>query len=208
MNQTVNVDHLIYTVPNLEDGIAEIVSMFGVRPVCGGSHPAFGTCNALLSLGNRTYLEIMAPDHSLPVPENGRLFEGEFNNKLTTWVLNAENIVETHRYANENGIVLGEILPGERVKPDGTKLNWLLTDPYAFAKQGAIPFLINWGDSLHPADTSPNGGKLQTLRIGHPEAGPVEHQLGLLGVEVSVFESDKVTLEASIETKSGVIVLR
>ncbi len=57
-----NIDHLVYTVADLGAGMDTIERLFGVRPVPGGRHPAFGTYNVLVSLGMETYLEIIAAD--------------------------------------------------------------------------------------------------------------------------------------------------
>ena len=51
-----HIDHLVYTAPSLGEGIAEIESIFGITPVIGGQHPQYSTHNALLSLGDSTYL--------------------------------------------------------------------------------------------------------------------------------------------------------
>ena len=56
------IDHLIYTTSRLEAGCDEVERILGVRPVLGGSHPQWSTHNAVLSLGNMTYLEVISLD--------------------------------------------------------------------------------------------------------------------------------------------------
>ncbi len=45
------VDHLVYTTPDLDRGIAEIELLLGVRPTVGRRDPTWGTHNALAALG-------------------------------------------------------------------------------------------------------------------------------------------------------------
>jgi hypothetical protein len=46
----------------LEEAIAWFEEQAGVRPVVGGKHPTKGTKNALVNLGNKCYLELLAAD--------------------------------------------------------------------------------------------------------------------------------------------------
>jgi hypothetical protein len=187
----------------------EIERLLHVRPVLGGRHPGFGTHNALVSLGPRTYLEIISPDPGLPRPDRGvLLFDDERRaSRLATWVVRAEPIEEAATAMRAAGFDLAGIHSGSRETPDGTVLSWRLTDPYAPRLGGAVPFLIAWGDTPHPAGAAPWAGKLVRLRIEHTEPGRVREALQVLGLEVGVELADQFRMVATIETAKGVVEL-
>jgi hypothetical protein len=202
---TERIDHLVFAAPRLETGMDLIADRLGVRPVRGGRHPAWGSHNALVSLGPRTYLEIIAPDPELPRPGRGVIFGMETLREpgLVTWALRDEALERT---AAVPGPGLGPVQSGRRARPDGTVLAWRLTDPYAMPLDGAVPFLISWGSSPHPAGTAPRAGDLLGLRIEHPDPNRVRTSLAALGLEpnaVDVQRSPTLRLVARIRTASG-----
>lgn len=204
------VDHILYGTPDLEQGMQEVEDLLGVKPIVGGRHPDFGTHNALLSLGKTTYLEIIARDPGLPVPERGVLFglDELENSRLITWVLRSELIGELVEQAQSSGLELGELKSGSRQKPDGTVLSWRSTDPFAMPFDGAVPFLIAWGLMPHPAGGSPKAGQLAGLRLEHPRPEAVQEALGALDVEMQVRKAPRMALIATIQTDQGEVELR
>lgn len=204
-----NIDHLIYTAPDLEAGMDQIEDILGVRPVVGGQHPDFGTHNALLSLGPCAYLEVMALDPSLKSPEQGLLFQDYFSQGpgLTRWVIATEEIEQLAEHSKAGGHDLGEVQSGSRENPDGTVLSWKLTDPRVMPLDGAVPFLISWGNTPHPARSAPRAGELAELRIEHPNPSKVREALELIGVKVTVTKAQSVRLFAIIKTAKGQVEL-
>ena len=88
------IDHLIYGAPDLDNTIDDLERRFGVRAAAGGKHVGIGTHNALLALGPRTYLEVIAPDPDQPSPANPRPFglDELTSPRLVGWALGCDNI--------------------------------------------------------------------------------------------------------------------
>lgn len=195
------IDHLVFAAPRLEAGMDAVERRLGMRPVPGGRHPAFGTHNALVALGPRTYLEVIAPDPGLDPPSRGRVFgvDGVLEPRLVTWALGDETIDATAAAARG----LGPVESGRREQPDGTVLAWRLTDPYAMPLDGTVPFLISWGSTPHPAASVPRAGSLCGFRIEHPDPDRVRRALAALGVEAAVRKAGTVRFVARIATPSG-----
>ena len=204
------IDHLLYASTNLEQGMDEIESLLGVRPVLGGHHPQYGTHNALLSLGPGIYLEIIARDPQLPAPKRGALIDvrSDSESRLVTWVYRTANIRDSAEAAAKAGIGLGSVESGSRTKPDGSEISWQLTDPYAMPMGGAVPFLINWEKTVHPSIVVPSGGRLVKFVIEHPEPNRVREALSALEADIKVTEGDEFRLSALIATKDGMATLR
>lgn len=202
------IDHLVYTSPTLEEGMDCMEQLLGVRPIVGGKHHNWGTHNALLSLGD-TYLEVVAPCPELTIPEKGIWLESFFNKppQVSTWALQTDSILTTKSKAAQNGIKLGETQSGERQKPDGSWLNWHLTDPYELPQNGTLPFLIDWQNSTHPSHSAPKAGELVSFTIKHPNPALLKAKLDILEIQLPVVYDSRFGFEVEIETEKGTIVL-
>ena len=207
------IDHILYGTPDLALGMDRIERLLGVRPIPGGRHPQYGTRNALAAIGPACYLEVMAPDPDLPVPERGVLFglPELAEPRLVSWVVRCGDI---DRVAEDAG--LGSVSAGRRERDDGSVVSWRLSDPYADRLGGVVPFLIDWGDTPHPAESAPPAGTLVRLRIEHPAPERVRAVLGRLGLDtdeddgtpaIEVVGRDAPRLAARIRPRTGVSVV-
>lgn len=211
------IDHLLYAARDLGEGCRAVEALLGVAPVPGGRHPEYGTHNALLALGPTTYLEVIAPDPEAEPPPRGVMAPGPeasegVPGRLFTWVARAERLEAASRDLKTAGIDPGRILAGRRERPDGSELTWRLTDPYARPLEGAVPFLIAWGRSPHPAADAPEAGRLTGLRIEHPHPTRVRAALAALriapGGGLVLAKAERFALVATIGTDAGEVELR
>ncbi|MEL6846546.1 MAG: VOC family protein, partial [Bacteroidota bacterium] len=202
MNLADGIDHIIITAAELEQGCDWIEAQLGIRPVVGGQHPLWGTHNALLALGEDCYLEVVAPDPRLRVGERG-LWLGDYFDRqpqLSTWAFR-EAVIPT------NSPYLGSIEAGKRQKPDGSWLRWRLTDPYVLAFDGAMPFVIDWGESRHPSLDLPSCGERLALSIVHPQAQALREALDQVGIQIVVKQGPTYNLIAEIQQGNKTLTL-
>ena len=203
------IDHFIWGVSDLETGCAEIERRFGVAPQPGGSHPGLGTCNALLSLGSETYLEIMAPDRPGPGSVGQRLAQLD-EPGLISWVLRSADLAQIMQTAAERCPDLVPLGPvkSERLTPQGERLAWQLLFLTGHAHGGLVPFYIDWQDSPHPSASAPLGGQANALVLASPQAGRLGQLFSELGIDIAVSSAAPAQLSVQVETPAGIVMLR
>ena len=203
------VDHLVYSTPDLDEGIHLVEQLFGTDVTPGGRHENWGTRNALVSLGEASYLEIIGPDPQRSIRQTPRLFNIDRVDRprLVTWAAKGSNLTDIVASARSAGIDLGDVSHGNRLLPDGTMLEWQLTDPYADRMGGIIPFFINWGDTAHPAAALPAHCELIAVNLEHPHAQEAELAMKSVGITTQVATADTAGIRASIRTPNGIVNL-
>lgn len=203
----VDVDHLVFAVPDLAEGVRQIRLKLGTEPGPGGSHPGWGTHNALLSLGEGTYLEVIAPNPVQEVEELPFGVTSLMGARLATWATRSSELEAVVERARHIGVDLGEVRSLQRVRPDGSVLSWKLTDPFAPRNRGLIPFFIDWGDSPHPSRLAPGGCLLRGFSVECPDAVVLRSLYEILGIEIPVRPGSTDRLIALIESPNGLVEL-
>ncbi len=204
------LDHLVYAVPDLEAACDDLEARLGVRPSPGGQHAGRGTYNALLDLGGKAYIEVIAPDPSQPQPSRPRGFDLDHPAppRLFTWAAKATDLEQRVATAKAAGYDAGEAQPLSRQRPDGVLLEWMLTVRKGFEAGGLVPFLIDWGDAPHPSETAAQGCTLVEYHGEHPDSASVAPLLAALGVELRIDEGATAALVATLDTPLGRVELR
>lgn len=199
------IDHITVTAPNLESGATLVEKQLGVLPQTGGEHPAMGTHNLLLRLGNDVFLEVIAVNPDAGRPNRPRWFELDSMTdmspaSLKSWVVRTTDIKKT---CSDSSGFLGDVEPMSR-----GKTNWLMTvaeDGMQPLSQGA-PMLIEWKSDLHPANSLPDFGlSLLELQIHNPDFKRIKRlirSIDLVG-NIKVIDSHEPRIIAWIDTPEG-----
>jgi hypothetical protein len=105
-------------------------------------------------------------------------------------------------------------MAGGRTRDDGLRLSWQSASRPEVVRgetppgDWLIPFLIDWGDTPHPAATTPGQSRLVALQATHPDPAAVQAMLQALGLELVVEPGDEPALIATIDSPNGRVVLR
>jgi hypothetical protein len=100
------VDHLVYATPDLDASIRDLEALLGARASIGGQHLGRGTRNALITIGERAYLEIIGPDPDQPAPNGPRWFNIDALDRprLVAWAAHGTDL---DRFVAATGVPLG-----------------------------------------------------------------------------------------------------
>ena len=205
------LDHIVLATQDVQTSVDEIEAATGVRAELGGRFEGRGVYNHLLALQDGAYLEIIGPDpqqagHEGPLPFGMHLTE---RTCVPHWCAKAGAEIEQRvADARAAGYDLGAVQPLGRVLADGTRLDWRLSiGGWPPLMDGLVPFLIDWGDALHPSETAVKGCTLVDFRGQHPDPAAVQAALDAVGVELQVEQGDEAALFATLEGPGGRITL-
>jgi hypothetical protein len=167
------VDHVVLGVADL-DRAQESLSSLGLAALPGGTHPAWGTANRIVPLGG-SYLELVA------VVDPGVAAGSAFGSWIAAiadgssawgWAVRTPTIDDD---AERLGL---DVVPGSRVRPDGSTLAWRLAGVADAGSGDGRPFLIAWDDDA-----------------SMPGRAPVDHPHGPAALSSLVVAGDRVALE-------------
>jgi hypothetical protein len=199
------LDHILLGSPDLQGGIDFVERHTGVRATFGGVHPGRGTKNALLSLGGRRYLEIIAPDPAQPGVKNplASSLHTLTEPRLVGWAAHPSGVAALAEKFRAERLQFEGPTPGSRKRPDGQLLQWQTLN-LADTASGLLPFFIEWGqDSIHPSVDAPNGCTLLSFAAETPEPEKLAVTLKTLDLDLPVKKSEKARLHAVISGPKG-----
>lgn len=204
----IELDHLIWAVPDLDEGVRDLEVRTGVRAAYGGRHPGVGTHNAILDLGERRYLEVLAPDPTQTrFSSFGALVRDLEEPKLLSWAVRTDDVRAMSDTAKRRGLSPGVVLSLSRRTPAGVTLSWRLMQIEGHGFGPLVPIIIEWRTHEHPSRRSPAGCVLDSLSIRTPGSDSLRSHLGVLGLTLSVEEGDAAALRAELSAPSGPVTL-
>lgn len=197
------LDHILLGCSDLDRGIDFVEKHTGVRAAFGGVHPGRGTRNALLSLGERHYLEIIAPDPQQSGAPDHYGLQKLVEPRLVTWAAHPGDLNQFATRLRDAGVAFDGPNPGSRERPDGRLLQWAtlnLKDDHV----GLLPFFIEWSaGTVHPSADAPAGCKIVHFSLSTPKVAELTHICTQLALDVPVEQSEEPQLRARLAGPDG-----
>lgn len=204
------IDHLVYCVPNMLDAIEHFKETLGVEATIGGRHLNQGTINALINLGDKCYLEILAIDEENKDIKSPRWMGLDMATapKITRWAISSEDVNQDSQVLQQYNPELGNIIDGSRVSPTGAMLKWKMTKPLATPEVEIAPFILDWSESaMHPTDNMVQSCALESVEFFSPENPKLNICLDGIFGNFQLIESKQPKIVATIRGPRGVVTI-
>ncbi len=159
------LDHVIFSVADLEAAGREMEARYGLVSIEGSHHPNWGTANRIVPLGE-AYIELVA------VVDRAEASRSTFG----SWVARATPTVgRPLGWAVRTGELDGLarrlhllVEAGSRIGPNGNLVQWRLAGVKEAAAEPSLPFFIEWGKGVSlpgRAAAAHRAGSLQIARL-------------------------------------------
>jgi Glyoxalase-like domain len=210
-----HLDHIIWACSDLEQGTRRFEELTGIRPRFGGVHTGGLTHNALVAIGPRCYLEILAPTGAARAEDDSwcRMARGAREPRLLTYCLRGPRpLTEIAALGRRQGWRDSVVADNGRRTPDGVELRWQWIAPKIDRFALAFPFFIDWLDSPHPAGSlraaDPDASiRLRQFGVGHPLAAELHETLAQLGSLVDTWAAESLEFRVELDTPRGAVAL-
>lgn len=197
------IDHIMLGIDDLDRGVKAFEEATGVKPVYGGKHPR-GTHNALVSLGDGTYVEIIAVQKGVSPPEDYAGLAELHTLTPIGWAVSSKDSTELRKRLNAAGMFVTESSPGSRTTPAGKTLSWQTFNLKNNFEEA--PFFIVWSaQTPHPSTTSPGGCTLQQWRIAGPHQKNLEQLRHTLELRADFADAKATAMRLALACPKGAV---
>lgn len=183
------IDHLIIALPDLDAAVRAVEGTLGLAATGGGRHEKGGTENRLVWFGD-TYLELLgvwdpalASEGWLGAPTIRAAAAG---GGLASWVVTTADVAAEVDLVRARGMEISDATPGERHRPDGRIVRWVLAHP---PRVGPLlpPFMIEHDPA--GAEWTP-GERAERATFEHPVGGRVRVER----LEIPVADTNRASI--------------
>jgi hypothetical protein len=201
-----HIDHILLGAADLDRATELVAKITGVHPAYGGKHPT-GTHNALLSLGGRSYLEIIALQPGAKAPAYFSDLAKLENPAPIGWAVSGGDLQSLRDSLEKGGFQLTPPEAGSRITASGTTLNW---QTFRVASNFAqAPFFIVWSAGTpHPSTTSPAGCKLRAFAIASPDLTELKRLKSTLALRVDLVNSPTPGFTLRLDCPKGPVTFK
>lgn len=200
------IDHLVLAGPDLLALQHWFAATSGAPAAPGGQHPAWGTHNALVGLGEQQYLELIAPNPGKTGPW-ARQFAAFTEPTLAGWCVRSSDLPGVAAQAEALGVET-RLMNGSRTTPTGETLSWQLLFLSHSELNPVLPFFIHWGATTHPARELRAAGALCEFSVGHSNVQLARQLFTALNVgNIAVHSTAEPTLRAIVRTPTSEVAL-
>ena len=155
------LDHVILAASVRASETPRLPSAFGLDATPGGRHPAWGTANWIVPLGD-SYLELVAVVDERVARGNdfGRRILDAREGDLVGWAVRPDDIDAT---AARLRLSVGE---GSRTRPSGERIEWRMAGLEDALERPWLPFFVAWRDpAAFPGATPAPPARVTALEI-------------------------------------------
>ena len=201
------LDHLVWAAPSLDDAVAAFADLSGVAAMAGGRHLGIGSRNALADLGDRIYLAIDGPDEEQTLADNyGATLKALAGPTLTRFAVQTEDLAAAQAVLTRHGIA-SEVKPGGRTGKTGETYTWQTLAVTDRSLGAGMPIIKTWLTPNHPSAEAPAGCRLVSLSVAHPKPDVLLRLYEDLGLRLPVAAAERPGLTAEIDGRKGRFVL-
>ena len=202
------LDHALIAVSDLAKAGQEFEERHGLASIEGGRHPAWGTANRIVPLGD-SYLELIAVIDAAKAAESavGRWVASGVTDPARPlgWAVRTSDLDEIARRLDLS------VSAGSRVTPDGGQLSWRTAGMDQAIAEPALPFFIEWAPGTKlpgEADIRHPAGKARISRLVlHADPNRLAEWLGTHQLPIDVRPGTSAVKEIHISSDSGEIVI-
>jgi hypothetical protein len=169
------IDHILVACPDPDEAAAAFEAQLGLLATGAGRHTALGTFNRLIWLGD-SFIELIGVEARELAEASwiGRpvLRAADAGGGFAMWAAATRGIQEVVTALRAAGSDLGDPVTGERVRPDGRIVRWILAETQSMGPLEP-PFLIE--HDMTAAEWSPTE-QAERAAQRHPIGGPIRFE--------------------------------